>query len=112
MRRKLIFIVPLAMLGMALFIFIGGEIVTHLWNWLLPTLFGFRQIGFWQGLGILVLCRILFGGFGLHGSGRSRFRRRMGERWERMSPEERERFRQGMRGRCGMGSSTAESQGQ
>ncbi len=112
MRRKLIFIVPLAILGMALFIFIGGEIVTHLWNWLLPTLFGFRQIGFWQGLGILVLCRILFGGFGLHGSGRSRFRRRMGERWERMSPEERERFRQGMRGRCGMGSSAPESQGQ
>jgi hypothetical protein len=36
----------------------------HLWNWLLPPLFGWRQITFWQALGILALCRILFGGFG------------------------------------------------
>src|SRR5258708_34571402 len=86
MRRKLIFIVPLAILGMALFIFIGGEIVTHLWNWLLPALFGFRQIGLWQGLGTLVLCRILFGGFGLQGSGRLACPLRSGERLEPMSP--------------------------
>ena len=44
--------------------------------------------------------------------GRSNFRRRMAERWERMTPEERERFRQGMRARCGFGPSTSESKGQ
>ena len=38
--------------------------------------------------------------------------RRMAERRERMTPEERERFRQGMRGRCGFGPSTSESKGQ
>ncbi len=54
---------------MLLFIAIGGEIVLHLWNWLLPPLFGWRQITFWQALGLLALCRILFGGFG-----RPRFR--------------------------------------
>ena len=43
---------------------------------------------------------------------RSNFRRRMAERWSHMTPEERERFRQGMRGRCGFGPSTSESQGQ
>jgi hypothetical protein len=43
---------------MALFAFIGGEIVMQLWNWLLPQLFGIRQITFWQALGILTLCRI------------------------------------------------------
>ena len=85
---------PLAILGMLLFVAIGGELVLHLWNWLLPPLFGWRQITFWQALGILALCRILFGGFGRHGSGRSNFRRRMAERWEHMTPEERERFRQ------------------
>ena len=89
---------PLAILGILLFIAIGGELVMRLWNWLLPPLFGWRQITFWQALGILALCRILFGGFGRHGSGRSNFRRRMAERRERMTPEERERFRQGMRG--------------
>lgn len=112
MRRKLIFIAPMAILGIALFIFIGGEIVMRLWNWLLPALFGFRQIDFWQALGILALCRILFGGFGLHGSGRSRMGRRMAERWEQMTPEERERFRQGMRGRCFPGASADESKAQ
>ena len=101
MRRKWAFIAPLAILGMVVFIVIGGEVVRLLWNWLLPPLFGWSRITFWQALGILALCRILFGGFGLHGSGRSNFRRRMAERWERMTPEERERFRMGMRGRCG-----------
>src|SRR5450830_1711086 len=117
MRRKWIFIAPLAILGMLLFVFIGGELVLHLWNGLLPRLFGFRQITFWQALGILLLCRILFGGFGLHGSARSNVRGRvadrladrMGDRWDAMTPEERERFRQRIRERCGFDPSTCES---
>ena len=107
--KRLIFIAPLAILGMLLFIAIGGEVVLQLWNWLLPPLFGWRQITFWQALGMLALCRILFGGFGRHGSGRSNVRRRMAERWERMTPEERERFRQSWRGRWGFCPSTSES---
>src|SRR5260221_3589149 len=82
--KRLIFIAPLAIVGLALFVFIGGEIVMRLWNWLLPPLFGFRAITFWQGLGMLALCRILFGGYGFCGSGRSHYRPRIGERWERM----------------------------
>lgn len=115
-KRKLFWIVPAAILGITLFIFVGGEIVMHLWNWLLPSLFGWRPLTFWQALGILVLCRILFGGFGGHRSGRSnvrrRIRERMEERYASMTPEERERFRQGWRGRCGFGPSAGESQGQ
>ena len=112
MRKKWIFLAPLAILGMLLFIAIGGEVVRLLWNWLLPAIFGWREITFWQAVGMLALCRILFGGFGRHGSVRSNVRRRMAERWERMTPEERERFRQGLRGRCGFGPSTSESPGQ
>ena len=103
MRKKWILLAPLAILGMVLFLAIGGEVVRQLWNWLLPPLFGWRQITFWQALGMLALCRILFGGSGWHGSVRSNVRRRMSERlserWEPMTPEERERFRHGMRGR-------------
>jgi hypothetical protein len=94
------------------FIAIGGEIVLQLWNWLLPPLFGWRQITLWQALGILVLCRILFGGLGSHGSGRSSFRRRMDEKCQRMTPEEREQFRQRMRERFGFGASAGESKEQ
>jgi hypothetical protein len=107
MRKRWFYLAPLAILAMLLFVVIGGELVLHLWNWLLPPLFGWRQITFWQALGILVLCRILFGGLGSHRSGRSR--RRMGERCEHRTPEERERFRQRMRERFGFGPSTGES---
>ena len=106
MRRRWMFIVPAALLGMTLFIFIGGTIVRLLWNWLLPPLFGWPAVTFWQALGLLALCRILFGGFGGHRSHRSGIRRRMEERWEHMSPEERERFRESMRGRFGFGPPT------
>jgi hypothetical protein len=110
--KKLIVIAPLAILGMLLFVAVGGGIVQYLWNWLLPTLFGWREVSFWQALGLLALCRILFGGFGLHGSGHSSMRRRMEEGYGRMTPEERERFRQRMRERFGLGPSSGESQGQ
>lgn len=112
MRRRWFFWGPLAILGMLLFIAIGGEAVRLLWNWLLPSLFGLRQITFWQAVGLLALCRILFGGLGRHGFSRSTKGRRMAERWARMTPEERERFRQGMQGRCGYSASTTESKGQ
>ena len=101
MRRKWYLFAPLAVLAIAAFIFVGGESVRLLWNWLLPELFGWRPITFWQALGLLALCRILFGGFGGHRSNHSFSARRMRRRWERMTPEERERFRQGMRARCG-----------
>src|SRR4030081_1663704 len=101
---RLLIIAPLAILGIVVFTAIGGGLVMLLWNWLLPALFGWRQITFWQAIGLLALCRILFGGWGGHGSDRSNIRRRvkerMDERWERMTPEEREKFRQGFRGRC------------
>ena len=109
MRKRLIFIAPLAILGMVVFAWIGGEIVKLLWNWLAPTLFGWPQITFWQALGLLALCRILFGGFCGGGGPRSRMRERMAERvrermaerWEKMTPEEREKYRQSWRGRWG-----------
>jgi hypothetical protein len=106
-RKKWFFIVPAAIVGMALFIFIGSELVKLLWNWLLPPLFGWGQITFWQAFGLLVLCRILFGGLGMHGGPRSnvrhRIRERMAERWEHLTPEEREVMRQRWRERCGFG---------
>jgi hypothetical protein len=110
--KKLIWIAPLAIVGIAAFIAVGGTVVLLLWNWLLPPLFGWREITFWQALGLLALCRILFGGLGRHGASRWGFRRRMAERWERMTPEERERLRQVMRDHCGFGASSAESKGQ
>jgi len=97
MKGKWIWVVPLAVLGLALFLAIGGEVVRLLWNWLLPPLFGWREITFWQALGLLALCRILFGGFGGHGASRPKPHRRPAEPWEHLSPEEKERLRQVLR---------------
>ena len=79
-----------------------GLVVEHLWNWLMPAIFGLRTISYWQAVGLLVLSKILLGGFHKHGKrgGRGRhWRGRMQEKWAGMSPEEREKFRAGMKGR-------------
>ncbi len=108
-KWKWVWLPPVAIVAISLFIALGGEVVKQLWNWLLPSLFGWRQITFWQAIGMLALCRILFGGWGGHGHNRSGFRRRMAERRSAMTPEELERFRQGMRGRCGFDPATGQS---
>jgi hypothetical protein len=76
-----------------------GFVVMGLWNWLIPGLTGWHALGFAQALGLLVLCRILFGGFGRGGF----MRERMRARFERMTPEERERFRARFGGHCRRG---------
>jgi len=111
MRRRVLFLAPLAIGGVLLFMAVGGFVVQQLWNWLLPPLFGWPALTFWQALGLLALCRILFGRFGGRGFGPRFSRRHMAARWERMSPEERERFRQGLAGRCGFGPPTGERKG-
>lgn len=79
-----------------------GFVVMSLWNWLVPALFGMKAISYWQAMGLLILSRILLGGFHRHHRLNFHNRQRMFERWEKMTPEERERFRQGFRGRhCG-----------
>jgi hypothetical protein len=72
-----------------------GGLVMLLWNWLMPELFfGAKEITYLQALGLLVLSKILFGGFRGH------------ERWhcsrpEHMTQEEREKLHAGIRRWCG-----------
>ena len=100
---KMILLVPLAILGILIFTAIGGGVVMLLWNWLAPALFGLRLITFWQAIGLFALCRILFGDLGMRvrGPHRPYFGRRWSRRWEHMTSEEREKFRQKWGSRCG-----------
>jgi hypothetical protein len=70
-------------IAFVLFILLGGVIVQWLWNWLLPDIFGLREISFWQALGLLALCRILFGGFGRGGGHHRDTGRRRREWWRK-----------------------------
>jgi len=76
-----------------------GLVVWFLWNHLAPTIFQLREITFWEALGLLILCRILFGGF--RGWGSRMRKARWVRGWKELTPEERERFRRAMgTGRC------------
>jgi Ca2+/H+ antiporter, TMEM165/GDT1 family len=87
-------------------IFAFGYLFMLLWNALLPELFGLHAITFWQGVGLLVLGKMLFGGF-RSGWGRGRchcgygWKNRWQEKMMNMSPEEREKFKQRMKEKCG-----------
>jgi hypothetical protein len=72
-----------------------SAIVMLLWNFTIPGISGLACINFWQALGLLVLCRLLFGGIG------GKFWRigwlkhhhnPIREKWLRMTPEERKEF--------------------
>ncbi|HEY3707034.1 MAG TPA: hypothetical protein VGL22_18385 [Terracidiphilus sp.] len=99
--KKKIWIALIAPPAIVLFVWIFGEVVMRLWNWLLPGLFGWHTVTFWQGLGLLVLCRILFGGFGNGGHRGNKRDRRKQKMWDAMTPEERDSMRQRMGTRCG-----------
>jgi hypothetical protein len=63
------------------FIFLGGLVVQWLWNWLLPDIFGLREVAFWEALGLLALSRILFGSFGGGGGHHRHGSDRRGREW-------------------------------
>ena len=91
--RKFLFIIPLIVLAvLALF----SLAVFGLWNGVLTQVLAVKTITYWQALGLLVLARILFGGFpGRRGGafGPPWRRRRMMERWQSLTPEQREELR-------------------
>lgn len=86
-------------------ILLFGAVVMGLWNTILTVVLGVKAISFAQALGILLLSKILFGGF--HGrsfrggNGAPMWNQKMKEKCNAMTPEERERFKSEWRNRCG-----------
>jgi len=91
-----------------------GYVVMSLWNWLMPALFsGLHTITYCQAFGLLILSKILFGGFhgrwrgrcggGGHCCGGGGWKSRWEGKWSQMTPEEREKFKKGWGGKCGYG---------
>lgn len=94
--KRIIFI-PLAI---AAGVLILGAVVMMLWNSILPAVLGVSTITFCQALGILVLSKILFGGFkGSHCH--SKFHgHKDHEKWLQLTTEEREKMKSEWRDRC------------
>ncbi len=98
-----------------------GYITMHLWNWLMPAVFGLKMITYWQAFGMLILAKILFGGFhkggrggccghrGWKGHRGGMWKKRWEEKMANMSPEEKEKFKKGW-GNCGWGDDSCETE--
>lgn len=92
-RKRWYLFIPLILAGFVVF----GFITMYLWNWLMPAIFHLPELNFWQITGLMVLSRLLLG-FGCHrGPRHDHFHSRMHDKWEKMTPEEREQFRERMR---------------
>jgi Ca2+/H+ antiporter, TMEM165/GDT1 family len=84
-------------------VFLFGLILMNLWNAILPAVIHVSAITFWQAIGILLLSKILFGGFrgGWGGGGRrAQWKEKMQNKWKEMTPEQRDQFKQDWRNRC------------
>jgi len=82
-----------------------GFVVMLLWNAIVPDLFKGPIITYWQAVGLLLLSHIFLKGWGRWHSSNGwrydRWRHRLDEKWEAMSPEEREHYRERLRQRWG-----------
>ncbi|MCF6403900.1 hypothetical protein L3C95_13490 [Chitinophaga filiformis] len=102
---KIVHVFKFIVLGALFFCFIGFA-VQFLWNWLIPELFHGPLITFWQAIGLCLLGKLIFGWHGNGGGAwgmraKQQWRRKMMEKMENMSEEERDKLREKLR-RCGM----------
>jgi Ca2+/H+ antiporter, TMEM165/GDT1 family len=98
-NARFLFFIPLAIIGIIVF----GGVVMLLWNNVMVPVLHVSAVTFWQGLGLLVLAKILFGGFG-GGGGSRRFYSKQKMMWNNMTPEQKEQFKSEWRDRsrrCG-----------
>lgn len=63
-RKKIgIFFVSIAVAAIA------ALVIMLLWNVLIPTIIGWQAVNYWQAAGLMILSRLLLGGFGKFGGG-------------------------------------------
>ena len=78
-----------------------GFLTMHLWNWLMPYLFHLPTIDFYMAIGLVVLSKILLGGIRFKGDGSGWGKRQLWKaKWESMSEEDRDKFKQQFAERC------------
>lgn len=97
-RSKKFIFIPIAIVG---FVLLLGWVVMLLWNAILPKVVsGVSALTYWQGVGLLVLSKILFSGFKGRGGAATYGRPHFREKWRNMSEEERTKFKAAWRDRC------------
>jgi len=99
-RRRLFFELPVIIIAG---LFLLGFVVMLLWNFIFPHALHAERINYWQAVGLLVLCRILFFRFRTRRNSRPSMWRgdpQWRQKWMQMNDEERAKFREEWRKRC------------
>lgn len=100
-KKRWYFFIPLIVAAIMAF----GFVIVFLWNYTMPLIFNLPEITFWQAICLLILSRILFSGGGPPFSRHAhRWPGPFREKWEKMSPEEREQYYKKWNSRCYPGS--------
>jgi hypothetical protein len=99
-KRKLFFF-PLFLIAF----FSLSAVVMLLWNWIIPSITTFGALTYWKAMGLLVLSKILFGGFQF-----KRHHHKMHQHFEQHAPfkdkflemtdEEKQQFKDQFKNRC------------
>jgi len=98
-RKRRFFFIPIFLFGL----FAMSAIVMILWNAIIPAVSGILPLSYWQAMGVLILCRILFSGFkfrGNHGHRPPFMHPSLRNRLMEMTDEERAQFKNQWRERC------------
>jgi hypothetical protein len=93
---------PFFLLFFVVIVLLLSAVVMLLWNAILPPLLQVNKISYGQSIGLLILCRILFGGFRFGPPSHRRFGppNHLREKWMNMSDEEKAQFRSEWQKRC------------
>jgi len=78
------------------FLFLGTFAAWLLWNALMPVIFQLPELSYWQTMGILVLGKLIFGGFGGHGRSSRVPRKPLYKDRDEWKEHVREKFREGI----------------
>jgi lipopolysaccharide export LptBFGC system permease protein LptF len=82
-----------------------GVVTFFLWNWLVPSLFNGPVITFWQAMGLLILSKIITGGFWSwkrraydgHQKNHLYWKNRLDQKLSSLNPADRDAFKQKMK---------------
>jgi hypothetical protein len=88
---------------LVLFIAIASAIsalVMLLWNAILPVVTGVKPLSFWQAAGLLLLSKIIFGGFSSFRNRKKHGGQSWKNKWRSMNPEERQEAKMRWKEHC------------
>lgn len=91
----------LGIAGAVLLGFLFGYLIQVLWNWLMPGIFGLREITYWEGVGLFILARFIFGcSFGGGGKEEKKHKHKKSD-WDKAKEEIKAEFKKEFDKDCG-----------